>query len=82
MKILAYQLLFLLLQDALTLQRVTMQTKLQLKEETGVPDVSAAVRELLHSLFTSVYNHQDEEGRCFSDSMQELPEHDDVDGKK
>ncbi|CAH1403720.1 unnamed protein product [Nezara viridula] len=69
--------------DALTLQKVVMQTKLQLRQdEQSVPDVQAAVQELLMSLFISVYNHQDEEGRCFSDSMQELPEHDEVDGKK
>lgn len=65
------------------LQRVALQTKLQLREdEDTVPDVTAAVQELLTSLFISVYNHQDEEGRCFSDSMAELPEHDDIDGSK
>lgn len=65
------------------LQRVALQTKLQLREdEESVPDVPAAVQEILTSLFTATYNHQDEEGRCFSDSMSELPEHDDVDGKK
>lgn len=69
--------------DALVLQRVTLQTKLQLREdEDTVPDVPAAVQELLTSLFTAVYNHQDEEGRCFSDSMAELSEHDEVNGKK
>ncbi|KAL0270693.1 UNVERIFIED_CONTAM: hypothetical protein PYX00_008011 [Menopon gallinae] len=69
--------------DALQLQRVVLQTKLQLREdENAVPDVQAAVQELLTSLFSSVYTHQDEEGRCFSDCMQELPEHDEVDGKK
>lgn len=69
--------------DALTLQKVVMQTKLQLRQdEQSVPDVQAAVQELLMSLFISVYNHQDEEGRCFSDSMQELPEHDEIDGKR
>ncbi|XP_018906134.2 protein polybromo-1 isoform X2 [Bemisia tabaci] len=69
--------------DALMLQRVTLQTKLALREdEDTVPDVRAAVQELLTSLFTAVYNHQDEEGRCFSDSFAELPEHDEVDGKK
>ncbi|XP_066994132.2 protein polybromo-1 isoform X3 [Anabrus simplex] len=69
--------------DALMLQRVTLQTKLQLREdEEAVPDVTLAVQDLLTSLFISVYNHQDEEGRCFSDSMAELPEHDDVDGVK
>nr|CAD7444948.1 unnamed protein product [Timema bartmani] len=69
--------------DALMLQRVALQTKLQLREdEEAVPDVNAAVQELLTSLFISIYNHQDEEGRCFSDSMAELPEHDEVDGRK
>ena len=47
-----------------------------------MPDVRAAVQELLTSLFTAVYNHQDEEGRCYSDSLAELPEHDEADGKK
>lgn len=47
-----------------------------------MPDVPSAVQELLTSLFTAVYNHQDEEGRCFSDSLAELPEHDEADGKK
>ncbi|KAJ8884007.1 hypothetical protein PR048_015864 [Dryococelus australis] len=65
------------------LQRVALQTKLQLREdEESVPDVTAAVQELLTSLFIAIYNHQDEEGRCFSDSMAELPEHDEVDGHK
>ncbi|XP_071450417.1 protein polybromo-1 isoform X3 [Hetaerina americana] len=69
--------------DALMLQRVALQTKLQLREdEEAVTDVGAAVQELLTSLFTSAYNHQDEEGRCFSDSMAELPEHDETEGKK
>ncbi|KAI5726180.1 hypothetical protein M8J77_024956 [Diaphorina citri] len=65
--------------DALSLQRIVLQTKMHLREdEDSVPDVPAAVQELLTSLFTSVYNHQDEEGRCFSDSMAELPEHDEL----
>lgn len=69
--------------DALTLQRLTLQTKLQLRaDEDSTPDVQSAVQELLTSLFTSVYNHQDEEGRCFSDSMAELPEHDEINGNK
>ncbi|XP_059470820.1 protein polybromo-1 [Neocloeon triangulifer] len=69
--------------DALMLQRVALQTKLQLREdEESLPDVSLAVQELLTSLFTATYNHQDEEGRCFSDSMAELPEHDDATGNK
>lgn len=50
--------------------------------DDNVPDVPQAVQELLLSLFTSVYNHQDEEGRCFSDSLAELPEYDENDGIK
>ncbi|CAB0036173.1 unnamed protein product [Trichogramma brassicae] len=69
--------------DALTLQRLVLQNKLQLTEdEDSVPDVAAAVQEILASIFTATYNHQDNEGRCYSDSMAELPEHDIVDGKK
>lgn len=47
-----------------------------------VPDVPQAVQELLMSLFTLFYNHQDEEGRCFSDSLAELPEYDETDTGK
>ncbi|KAF5282989.1 hypothetical protein FQA39_LY04860 [Lamprigera yunnana] len=69
--------------DALVLQRVCLQTKLQLKEDDDtVPDVPAAIQDLLLNLFTNVYNHQDAEERCYSDSMAELPEHDEIDGKK
>lgn len=65
------------------LQRLVLQSKLQLSEdEESVPDVSAAVQEILATIFTALYNHQDEEGRCYSDSMAELPEHDIIDGKK
>ncbi|KAH9643153.1 hypothetical protein HF086_010605 [Spodoptera exigua] len=60
--------------DALILHRVCLQTKQMLREDDdAVPDVPAAVQELLLNLFTSVYNHQDEEG-----SMAELPEHDEA----
>ncbi|XP_067123626.1 protein polybromo-1 isoform X3 [Centruroides vittatus] len=64
--------------DALTLQRIALQTKLELSEDNqdGVPDVKALVQELLTNLFISVYNHQDEEGRCYSDSLVELSETD------
>ena len=65
------------------MQRIALQTKIQLCEDDGmVPDVRAAVQELFTSLFAAVYNHQDEEGRCYTDSLAELPEHDEVDGKK
>lgn len=50
--------------------------------DEAVPDVPQAVQELFLSLFTSFYNHQDEEGRCFSDSLAELPEYDETDGNK
>lgn len=33
------------------------------EDDDAVPDVPAAVQDLLLNLFTSVYNHQDEEGR-------------------
>lgn len=50
--------------DALILQRLCLQTKMQLNEdEESVPDVQAAVQDMLSSLFTTIYNHQDEEGR-------------------
>ncbi|KAJ8910036.1 hypothetical protein NQ315_015241 [Exocentrus adspersus] len=69
--------------DALVLQRVCLQIKIQLKEdENNVPDVAAAVQDILLNLFTNVYNHQDDDGRCYSDSMVDLPEHDEIDGKK
>ncbi|KAK9745833.1 BAH domain [Popillia japonica] len=69
--------------DALVLQRVCLQTKLQLKEDDDtVPDVPAAIQDLLLNLFTNVYNHQDIDERCYSDSMADLPEHDEIDGKK
>ncbi|XP_034113780.1 protein polybromo-1 [Drosophila albomicans] len=61
--------------DALVLQQLTLQLKQQLRTE---PDVPLAVQELFLTLFTSVYNHQDEEGRCYSDSLAELPEYDEL----
>lgn len=33
------------------------------EDEDTVPDVASVVQELLMTLFTTVYNHQDEEGR-------------------
>lgn len=46
--------------DALTLQQIALQTKLELADdnENGVPDVKALIQELLTSLFITVYNHQ------------------------
>lgn len=69
--------------DALLLQQICIQTKQKLRDgDDSAPDVQQAVQELLLSLFTTFYNHQDEEGRCFSDSLAELPEYDEVDGAK
>lgn len=70
--------------DALVLQRICIQTKQALRDgdDAAVPDVQQLVQELLLFLFTTFYNHQDEEGRCFSDSLAELPEYDDADGIK
>lgn len=33
------------------------------EDDDAVPDVPALVQELLLNLFTTVYNHQDDEGR-------------------
>ena len=67
--------------DALMLQQVCIQTKQALRlEDESVPDVPQVVLDLLMQLFTTVYNYQDEEGRCFSDSMAELPEFDEFEG--
>lgn len=69
--------------DALLLQRVCFQTKMLLKEdENTIPDVTAAIQDIFLNLFTNVYNHEDDDGRCYSDSMADLPEHDEVAGKK
>lgn len=48
------------LQDALTLQRVCLEKKVDLVDEktNEVPDVKAIVQELMTSLFISVYNYQ------------------------
>lgn len=47
-------------QDALTLQRVCLEKKLQLcsdDDSNEVPDVQAFVQELMMNLFVSTYNH-------------------------
>ncbi|XP_071960980.1 protein polybromo-1-like isoform X2 [Antedon mediterranea] len=61
--------------DALTLQRELIRARRELTgdEVSGVPEVMSMVREILTSLFVSVANHQDEEGRCYSDSLAEIP---------
>ncbi|XP_060077506.1 protein polybromo-1-like isoform X10 [Ylistrum balloti] len=68
----------LIYKDALTLQRVCLEKKLEMSNDgvNDIPDVRAAVLEMMTSLFISTYNFQDEEGRCYSDSFAELPERD------
>ena len=39
------------------------------EDDDAVPDVPAAVQDLLLTLFTTVYNHQDEEGRLLLFSL-------------
>ena len=50
---------FSVTQDALTLQRVCLEKKTELTEDDSndVPDVKAAVQELMTSLFIATYNH-------------------------
>ncbi|XP_078341278.1 protein polybromo-1-like isoform X14 [Crassostrea virginica] len=68
----------LIYKDALTLQRLVLEKKMELADDgtNDVPDVRALVMEMMTNLFISTYNHQDEEGRCYSDSFAELPERD------
>ena len=72
--------------DALTLQNVVVRTAKTLAEEdldeSAVPNVIEAVQEILSHIFSQMYNQQDSDERCYSDSLAELPEHNEVDGKK
>ncbi|KAL6112032.1 pbrm1 [Pungitius sinensis] len=65
----------LIYRDALVLHRVLLGTRKQQEgsEDFGPPNVGHLVRELIRSLFVSVMGHQDEEGRCYSDSLAEIP---------
>uniref|UniRef100_A0A8C8DS49 Protein polybromo-1 n=1 Tax=Oryzias sinensis TaxID=183150 RepID=A0A8C8DS49_9TELE len=64
----------LIYRDALMLHRVLLETrKQQGGEDSGPPAVRLLVRELIRNLFVSVMSHQDEEGRCYSDSLAEIP---------
>ena len=68
------------------MQNVVKQAAKSLAEEdldeSTVPNVMEAVQQILDHIFIEMYNQQDTEERCFSDSLNELPEHDLVDGKK
>lgn len=65
----------LIYRDALVLHRVLLETRRDLEggEDAHVPDVARLIQELVHSLFVSVLGHQDDEGRCYSDSLAEIP---------
>ncbi|KAM9758915.1 polybromo 1, like isoform 4-T4 [Menidia menidia] len=65
----------LIYRDALVLHRVLLETRKKQEggEDFGPPAVGALVRELIRNLFVSVMGHQDEEGRCYSDSLAEIP---------
>ncbi|KAJ3603207.1 hypothetical protein NHX12_030950 [Muraenolepis orangiensis] len=65
----------LIYRDALMLHRVLLETRRDLEggEESGAPDVARLIQELVRSLFVSVLGHQDDEGRCYSDSLAEIP---------
>ncbi|XP_046881152.1 polybromo 1, like isoform X1 [Hypomesus transpacificus] len=68
----------LIYRDALVLHRVLLETRRLQEggEEGGAPVVGSLVRELIRNLFVSVLSHQDEEGRCYSDSLAEIPAQD------
>ncbi|XP_056129440.1 polybromo 1, like [Lampris incognitus] len=65
----------LIYRDALVLHRVLLETRKQQEgaEDAREPAVGSLVRELIRNLFVSVLGHQDEEGRCYSDSLAEIP---------
>ncbi|KAM4588810.1 protein polybromo-1-like isoform 4-T4 [Odontesthes bonariensis] len=65
----------LIYRDALLLHRVLLETRRDLEggEDAHVPDVPRLIQELIRSLFVSVLGHQDDEGRCYSDSLAEIP---------
>ncbi|KAK8745940.1 hypothetical protein OTU49_017190 [Cherax quadricarinatus] len=56
--------------------------RVELCHSESVPNVSALVQELLMSLFISVFNHEEEDGRYTAESFFELPDYEEVDGKK
>ncbi|KAG7267016.1 hypothetical protein CRUP_028263 [Coryphaenoides rupestris] len=65
----------LIYRDALVLHRVLLETRRQQEgsEDSGAPPLVPLIRELIRNLFVSVLGHQDEEGRCYSDSLAEIP---------
>ncbi|XP_040310783.1 protein polybromo-1 isoform X18 [Herpailurus yagouaroundi] len=65
----------LIYKDALVLHKVLLETRRDLEgdEDSHVPNVTLLIQELIHNLFVSVMSHQDDEGRCYSDSLAEIP---------
>ena len=65
----------LIYRDALVLHRVLLETRRDLEggDDGHVPDVPRLIQELIRSLFVSVLGHQDDEGRCYGDSLAEIP---------
>uniref|UniRef100_H2ZED9 Polybromo 1 n=1 Tax=Ciona savignyi TaxID=51511 RepID=H2ZED9_CIOSA len=58
--------------DALLLQKVAVETFHKLEAPEEVPRSQQLVHEILMNLFMSLMNHQDETGRCYSDSLMLL----------
>lgn len=67
--------------DSLVLLRELFATKLELLGdcETHVPDVRDLVQRMIEELYDAVIHHQDDEGRCYSDSLINLPNTQEVD---
>ncbi|KAM8916386.1 protein polybromo-1-like isoform 4-T4 [Spinachia spinachia] len=65
----------LIYRDALMLHRVLLETRRDLDggDDGHVPNVPRLIQDLIRSLFVSVLSHQDDEGRCYSDSLAEIP---------
>uniref|UniRef100_A0A671U069 Protein polybromo-1 n=1 Tax=Sparus aurata TaxID=8175 RepID=A0A671U069_SPAAU len=74
----------LIYRDALVLHRVLLETRRDLEggDDGHVPDVPRLIQELIRSLFVSVLGHQDDEGRCYSDSLAEIPAQDPANPEK
>uniref|UniRef100_A0A8B9K0K7 Protein polybromo-1 n=1 Tax=Astyanax mexicanus TaxID=7994 RepID=A0A8B9K0K7_ASTMX len=66
----------LIYRDALLLHRAFLEARRRLEEDdeaSAAVSVAPLIRELIRSLFVSVMSHQDDEGRCYSDSLAEVP---------
>lgn len=70
----------LIYRDALLLHRAFLDARRRIEDEEegdegslGAVAVGPLVRELIRNLFVSMMGHQDDEGRCYSDSLAEVP---------